>query len=399
MSDDFVNTKLSDKLKWSLPWLLRYPAWRAGETVRRSGKSQGASHLIFLVANHFEPGLGTTAIRRVERWSELARSTGDAIRDHDGTPFRHTNFFPAEQYERPLLDMLSGLQSDGYGEVEIHLHHGVEQPDNAENTRRQLETFRDVLAEDHKCLARSVSSIDSQPKYGFVHGNWALANSAGGRFCGVDSEMQILAETGCYADFTLPSVPYQSQVARINAIYQCGHDFEEARPHRSGPDLKVGDDLKLPIIFTGPLVFDWTRRVRGLPIPRVEDGALAQNYPLSLNRLRRWRSAGISVRNRPDWIFIKLYSHGFFEWDQDLMIGEQMKNFMREVLEFGDLTGEFKVHFASAREAFNMVTAAVDGKEGSPGLYRDYQLRQIMDERKSKQSVAAVRRESEMALA
>lgn len=399
MSDDFVNTKLSEKLKWSLPWLLRYPAWRAGEAVRRRGVSNGPLHLIFLVANHFEPGLGTTAIRRVERWCELARSTGDAIRDEDGTPFRHTNFFPAEQYERPLLDMLSGLQADGYGEVEIHLHHGVEQPDTTENTRRQLETFRDVLAEDHKCLARSVSPLDSQPKYGFVHGNWALANSAGGRFCGVDSEMQILADTGCYADFTLPSVPYQSQVARINAIYQCGHDYGEARPHRSGPGVKIGDDLKLPIIFTGPLVFDWTRRVRGLPIPRVEDGALAQNYPLSMNRLQRWLSAGIGVKNRPEWVFIKLYSHGFFEWDQDLMIGEQMKRFMLEVLEFGNRTGEYKIHFASAREAFNMVAAAVDGKEGSPALYRDYQLRQIMHDRIATQTVAAVRPENEMALA
>ncbi len=399
MSDDFVSTQLSDKLKWSLPWLLRYPAWRAGETVRRSGQAQGTSHLIFLVANHFEPGLGDTAIRRVDRWCELARSTGDAIRDHDGTPFRHTNFFPAEQYERPLLDRLSGLQSDGYGEVEIHLHHGVEQPDTAENTKRQLETFRDALADDHKCLARSISPGDSQPKYGFVHGNWALANSAGGRFCGVDSEMQILADTGCYADFTLPSVPYQSQVSRINAIYQCGHPFEEARPHRSGPGLKVGDDLKLPIIFTGPLVFDWTRRLRGLPIPRVEDGALAENYPLSLNRLQRWRSAGIGVRNRPDWIFIKLYSHGFFEWDQELMIGEQMKRFMQEVLELGERSGEFKIHFASAREAYNMVAAAVDGKQGEPGLYRDYKLRQIMQEGVTKGTNETVELENAMVLA
>ena len=38
--------------------------------------------------------------------------------------------------------------------------------------------------------------------YAFVHGNFALANSAGGRYCGVDEEMQILAETGCYADMT-----------------------------------------------------------------------------------------------------------------------------------------------------------------------------------------------------
>src|ERR1044072_2909799 len=169
MSDAFVNTKLSDKLKWSLPWLLRYPGWRAGEVVRRAGKAKDKSHLVFVVANHFEPGLGDTAIRRLERWCELARSTGDAIRDHDGTPFRHTNFFPAEQYERPLLDLLAGLQSDGYGEVEIHLHHGVDQPDTAENTRRQLETFRDVLAEDHKCVARSMSGSDPQPKYELVN--------------------------------------------------------------------------------------------------------------------------------------------------------------------------------------------------------------------------------------
>ena len=42
----------------------------------------------------------------------------------------------------------------GFGEVEIHLHHGVGQPDTAENTRRALEHFRDVLAWEHKCLSR-----------------------------------------------------------------------------------------------------------------------------------------------------------------------------------------------------------------------------------------------------
>lgn len=378
MADSFVNTKLRDKVKWSLPWLMRYPLWRATEVAGRIKAAVGPTHLIFVVANHFEPGLGDEALRRVEKWCQLARATGDAVRDHEGTPFRHTNFFPAEQYERPLLEMLADLQRDGYGEVEIHFHHGVDRPDTAENTKYMLETFRDVLAEEHKCLSRE--NIYSDPKYGFVHGNWALANSAGGRFCGVDSEMKILADTGCYADFTLPSVPFQSQVPRINAIYQCGHPLSEARPHRSGPNLKVGDKLQLPIIFTGPLVFDWTRRLRGLPVPRVEDGALAQNYPLTIDRFNRWRSAGIGVKGRPDWTFIKLYSHGFFDWDQDIMIGEQMKRFMNEAMEYGEQTAEFKIHFASAREAFNMVSAAVEGQKGQPGDYRNYKLRQIMHE-------------------
>ena len=372
------SDSIFEKVRWSLPWLLRYPAWRAGEWARSITDSSSPQHLIVLVANHFEPLTTNEGLIQLERWCNLARSTGDAICDHDGTPFRHTNFFPAEQYERRRLEMISALQAEGYGEVEIHFHHGVDHPDTAENTRRMLADFRDVIAEEHKCLSRE--NAESSPKYAFVHGNWALANSAGGRFCGVDSEMQILADTGCYADFTLPAAPDQSQVPRINAIYQCGHPLTEARPHRSGPGLKIGDQPDLPIIFTGPLVFDWTRRVRGLPVPRIDDGALAQNYPLGLDRFNRWRSAHISVKGRPNWVFIKLYSHGFFEWDQDAMIGEQMKRFMSEVVELADRTGKFKIHFASAREAFNMVLAALDGHAGEPGQYRDYRLRQIMKE-------------------
>jgi hypothetical protein len=218
------------------------------------------------------------------------------------------------------------------------------------------------------------------PKYGFVHGNWALANSAGGRFCGVDEEMQILADTGCYADFTLPSVPFQSQVPRINAIYQAGYPLTEAKPHRGGPSVKVGGELKLPVIFTGPLVFDWSRRVHGLPIPRLDDGALAHNYPLTLDRFHRWRGAGISVAGKPNWIFVKLFSHAFFEADQDAMIGEQMKRFLNEMMDYSE-RASIKVHFATAREAFNMVAAAVEQQTGEPGQFRDYKLRQIMQEK------------------
>lgn len=214
--------------------------------------------------------------------------------------------------------------------------------------------------------------------YGFVHGNWALANSAGGRWCGVDSELQILAETGCYADFTLPSVPYQSQVPRINAIYECGYPLDQAKPHRGGASLAVGGQPALPIIIEGPLVFDWSRRVRGFPIPRVDDGVLALNYPSNLNRFRRWYEARVSVLGRREWIFVKLYCHGFFDWDQDAMIGNGLRHFMNQVLELAEKTNSFKVHFATARETFNMVMAAVEGHSGSPHLYRNYKLKQIM---------------------
>src|ERR1051325_4224960 len=366
------------KLKWSFPWLVRYPLWRARNLMFANGQPDGLSHIVFTIADHFEPGVGKQAFGPVERWCRLARSTGSSVRDHDGTPFRHTYFFPAEQYDPASIEMLSELQSEGFGEVEVHLHHGVEQPDNAENTRYLLETFRDCLAYKPNCLSRE--DPRSSPRYAFVHGNVALANSAGGRNCGVDSEMQVLAETGCYADFTLPSAPDQSQVPKINAIYQCGNPLHEARPHRSGPDLKVGDKPTLPIIVNGPLVFDWTRRVHGLPIPRIDDGALAGNYPLKMGRFRRWQSAHIGVQGRPEWIFIKLHCHAFFEYDQKAMMGDELKRFMHEILAQGDATGRFKIHFASAREVFNMIVAALEGKSGDPGQYRDYWLRPIWKE-------------------
>lgn len=372
------------KLAWSLPWLLRYPLWRAASEVRRITETSEQQHLIFVIANHFEPGWHAsgqildlaTQQRRLEDWCEQAESIGEAVRDHDGTSFRHTNFYPAEQYHRPLLQRMAELQRAGLGEVEIHLHHGVEQPDTAENTRQTLLEFRDTLAEEHKCLSRMTK--DGMPMYAFVHGNWALANSSGGRFCGVDSEMQILAETGCYADLTLPSAPDVSQVSRINAIYQCGHSLAERKPHRSGQSLKVGEEPKLPIIFTGPLVFDWGRRKRGLPVPRIDNGALTANYPLNVERLNRWRGARIAIAGRPEWVFIKLYCHGFFDEDQPAMIGSEMQRFLLEVLELAERTGQFKLHFASAREMFNIALAAIDGREGEPGQYRDYRLRQIM---------------------
>jgi hypothetical protein len=380
-----------DKLAWSLPWLGRYPFWRAREWARRPrGRAAGGGpeHLIFVIANHFEPSWTEaghlldlpTQVERLERWCEQAESIGRAVVDADGTPFRHTNFYPAEQYHRPLLERLSQLQADGFGEVEVHLHHGVEEPDTAANLRRQLIEFRDLLAEEHRCL--SLMEGREGPMYAFVHGNFALANSAGGRYCGVDQEMQILAETGCYADMTLPSAPDRSQVSRVNAVYECGHPLDEAVPHRSGPSLRAGGrEPRLPVIITGPIGFDWTRRKRGLPVPRLEDSSLGANYPPTLERLARWRRARVHVEGRPEWLFVKLFCHGFFAFDQPAVIGDVMRRFLEEALEAAARTGEFRLHFATAREAFNMAMAAVDGRDGDPHLYRDYRLRQVMKSR------------------
>jgi hypothetical protein len=370
---------LFQKLQWSLPWLVRYPFWRGKQFLRHATGNNSVKNLIFVVANHFEPAWSTSGLldlstqqRRLDEWCEKARRIGDAVRDVDGTAFQHTNFYPAEQYHPTLLEKLASLQRDGFGEVEVHLHHGVGTPDTAENLRRVLIDFRDTLANEHGMLSYEPNS--NEPRYAFVHGNLALANSAGGRNCGVDSEMEILAETGCYADFTLPSAPEQSQVPRLNAIYECAYPLNEKVPHRSGPNVSIGNTPALPVIFTGPLVFNWRRRVYGLPVPRIENSVIAANYPPTYERFENWKDASIGVAGRPEWVFIKLSCHGFIPADTEITIGDPMRRFLENVLEESE-TKQFKVHFASAREAFNMVLAAIDGKKGEPGEYRDYHLR------------------------
>jgi hypothetical protein len=135
------------------------------------------------------------------------------------------------------------------------------------------------------------------------------------------------------------------------------------------------------MIVTGPLVFNWTRTIRGIPVPRLDDGALVYNQPMNLARFNRWRNANITVAGRSDWIFVKLYCHGFFDHDQSASIGNDARRFFELIIENGQKTGDYDVYFASAREVANMILAAVDGRSGSPDRYRDYRLKLIQSKK------------------
>lgn len=372
------------KLKSNLPWLVRYPFLRTGNFF--NSKSDTKKHIIFTIANHFEPSWSENGNlnldnqhRRLDEYIKIARKTGEAVRDVNGTKFRHTNFYPIEQYDYSLLEKLAQMQAEGLGDTEIHLHHGVEKPDTSDNLRKTFVKYRDIFAEEHKLLSRFEG--DKMPRWAFVHGNLALANSCNGKYCGVDDEMQILAETGCYADFTYPTAPDETQVPIINKIYECGLPLNQPVPHRLGKSVRVGESISnFPIIFQGPLVFNWRRNIKGIPVPKLDDGALVYNQRRDLERFNRWTNANVTVEGKDDWIFVKLYCHGFFTHDQSACIGEEAQRFFSKIIENSERTDAFDIYFATAREAFNMVLAATDGKTGSPNEYRNYRLKAIMDE-------------------
>jgi hypothetical protein len=354
--------------------------WRA-----LSAPVRGPVHLIIAIADHFEPAIDPESgykrvprpvqEQRLEWWGREYPKAAEAWRDSDGRPLVHTYFYPAEQYDEGLVATIADHCHSGWGEIEIHLHHGMFEPDTAENTRSVLSNFRDQLAFRHGCL--SVEEGSDQPRYGFVHGNFALANSAGGRFCGVDSEMKVLAETGCYADFTLPTGFFHpAQTRKINSLYECDLPLEQAAPHKRGTDLKAGSAPRIfPLIVQGPLLTDLRRSRRSLR-PVFESGAITKSDPMSLHRLGLWKHARVHVGGRPDWLFVKLHCHSMEPSQKDAVVGEPFRKFLGELVT-GARDRKETLHFTTTREMTNIILAACDGKDGNPGDYRDYRFKRF----------------------
>jgi len=369
--------QISNAMSW-LPQSLWHQLTRRPASVR-------PLHLIFCLADHFEPSilpgrgeehapLGEQE-RRLKHWCEAYPAAVERWRDHEGRPFVHTYFYPAEQFYPSLLDRLSEHCHAGWGEIEIQLHHGVDAPDSSDLTRQKIVSFRDELVR-RGCLSRVDGS--DLPRYAFVHGNWALANSAENQNCGVDDEMQILADTGCFADFTLPSAPNPAQVRKINALYECGLPLTGPAPHRTGQDLRRGGVVnKWPIIVQGPLLLSLAERPGRGRRPHIENSALAAPTPPSLERLELWRKMNIIVQGQPHWIFIKLHCHGMDPRDEDVMLGSQRREFLRALTEWAGDGSQFRLHFTTAREMVNIILAACAGKSGNPGEYREFKFRKI----------------------
>jgi len=315
---------------------------------------------VFLaVCDHYEPEWGSPstadAIARVQRWQHEYPRRFSQFADADGRSPQHTFFFPQDQYRPEYLDRLAELCAAGHGDVDVHLHHDNDTPDGL---REKMETFRQTLFHRHGLLRRD--PVTGEIVYGFIHGNWCLCNSRpDGRWCGVDHELPILMETGCYADFTMPSAPSDTQLARINSIYYASDTPQGRGAHAEGVRATVGsspppDSL---LMIQGPLLFDWKRRIRGL-IPRVENGDLLGNHPPTLDRFKLWLQANVTVAGRPDWRFVKLHTHGCKPSNLDMLLGDPMERFHRELGEFTRRHPNIRLHYVTAWEMAQKVHAA-----------------------------------------
>jgi len=284
----------------------------------------GTRHLFVSIVDHYEPFWRNRdpvrALERVQLWRTRYPEIASRHRDNGGNPPRHGFFYPEEEYalDPRCMDLLAEIEHAGFGAVEVHLHHDR---DTAPALRDRLLAFTGILRTRHGLLRDDPNG--GPVPYAFIHGNWVLGNSGpGGAHCGVDNELVVLRETGCYADFTFPSAPHPSQPPVANRIYYPAGDPAQPRAHHRARDARVGvsggDDL---LLITGPLVVNWARRRKGL-VPAIENGDLTGLNPPSPDRVDAWVGAGIGVAGHPDWVFVKAHTHGTQEKNSARLLGE-----------------------------------------------------------------------------
>jgi hypothetical protein len=335
------------------------------DRTRRLARRTQVRRLWVAITDHYEPlcqkaSVGT-ALRRVARWEEIwPKIASSAPRDTAGNTPRYSFFYPQEEYRRELLDPLAAMTSQGFGDVEVHIHHHNE---TAKGFTSKMSDFCRRLRDDHGLL----HDHRGRMVFGFIHGNWALDNSRpDGLDCGLTGEIELLRDLGCYADFTMPSIPSPTQSRIVNQIYWCTGTPGRPKAFDRGIEASVGGgsmgDL---LMITGPAGLRFGGRI----VPRIEMGEIAHNDLPTKDRVGVWLDLAPQVG---DEMFLKLHTHGAREDNADALLGtatrasglDQMFRWLHEETQRRGI----ELRWASAYEMFCAVEALTGPLNPGPRL-------------------------------
>ena len=74
-----------------------------------------------------------------------------------------------------------------------------------------------------------------------------------------------------------------------------------------------------------------------------------------------------------------MHTHGAREENFPVYFGPQADALYSDLQERYNDGASWQLHYATAREAYNMVKAAEAGREGDPGTYRDFTIRPYLN--------------------
>jgi hypothetical protein len=337
-------------------------------------KPEGNTHIMFAFVDHFEPGNGNAPAEqqtiRVSNWVERYPELAKKHKDSDGVNPQHTFFFPPHYNTHDHLQRIVNLCSRGFGEVEMHLHHDRQAPwpdDVSSLNKKILDCIESYSIYGIFCLP------NGRKAYGFIHGDWALCNSLkGGLHCGVNDELSVLEETGCYADFTFP-ICNEAQAKLSNTFF-----YAQSYPNvpkgynKSADPVKKGKPRgKGLMLIQGVLGLRWKSRTNKIK-PSIEQSNVdVSNFPFE-RRIDYWINKRVHVQGKKNWIFVKISTHGAKEETSEILLGKKCDE-MYEYLESKYNDGKrYFLHYVSAREMYNIIKAAEAGKNENPHEYRNY---------------------------
>ena len=329
-------------------WLAPY----LKDRIRRSLHRVAPRRVWVTLADHYEP-LGRSpsldrALDKVAQWRDKwPRIAESSPRDSAGQSPQYTFFYPQEEYRGELLEAIAAIARLGVADVEVHLHHESEKRGTF---IEKVTEFGGRLNGDHGLLRQR----DGRIVFGFIHGNWALDNSRpDGRHCGLNGEIALLRDLGCYADFTMPSLPSPTQGRVVNQVYWCTSNSDGTpRSFDRGIEATVGGgrhgDL---LMITGPLGVRFGER----PLPRLETGEIAAYDLPTPARVHRWFDLAPMIGSD---LFLKLYAHGADDRNIDPLLNHGLADLCRLVAEEARRRS-IELHWATAWQMYQAVEALI----------------------------------------
>jgi len=331
-------------------WLVPY----LRDRLRKSTQSRKPKRAWIVIADHYEPlGMGATvelALRRVGRWRDMwPRIADDAPRDTNGQRPQYSFFYPQEEYRQDIVDGITEMVRLGVGDVEVHLHHDNEKRDSFV---QKVKEYCDRLTNDHGLLHQQ----DGRTVFGFIHGNWTLDNShPEGKRCGLNGEIALLRDLGCYADFTMPSLPSPTQGRVVNQVYWCTNNPDNRpRSFDRGIEATPGGGKQGDLLMvTGPVGL----RFGGRLMPRLETGEIAGYDIPTPSRVRQWFDLAPTIG---DNLFLKLYTHGAQERNLEPLLNAGLGNLFRWLAEEAERRN-IEIHWATAWQMYQAIDALIQG--------------------------------------
>lgn len=330
-------------------WLLPY----LKDRLRKASRTANPKRLWVALTDHYEPiGMGAsiqTGLDRVAEWRDKwPRISADAPRDAVGHSPQYSFFYPQEDYRRELLEGIAEIVRLGVADVEVHIHHESEQ---RETFIRKITEYCSRLTDDHGLLRRH----EGRTVFGFIHGNWALDNSRPDRaYCGLSHEISLLRDLGCYADFTMPSLPSPTQGRVVNQIYWCtNHSDGSPRSFDRGIEATVGGGRQGDLLMiTGPVGLRFGTRL----MPRLESGEIAGYDLPTQQRVRQWFDLAPTIGND---LFLKLHAHGATDRNRIPLLNGGLSNLFRWLSEEAERRG-IEIHWATAWQMYQAANALIN---------------------------------------